>query len=115
VKARIYHNPSCSKSRAALTLLEARGVELEVVDYLNDPPSKAALASLLDKLGVPAQALVRATDQELTTLLAGGARTADRVLDLLLQQPSLLQRPIVEAGDRARIGRPPERVLELFE
>lgn len=115
MKARIYHNPRCSKSNAALTLLQARGIQLEIVDYLNDPPSKAALASLLGKLGLPAQALVRATDQELTTLLAGGARTTDRVLDLLVQQPSLLQRPIVETGDRARIGRPPERVLELLK
>ena len=115
VQVRIYHNPGCSKSRAALALLEARGIAPEIVHYLTEPPSKATLKTLLGKLGVDPAQLVRATAAELELLLPRHARTEDHLLDLLVRQPRLLQRPIVEVDDRARIGRPPERVLELFE
>lgn len=114
MKAKIYHNPRCSKSRAALTLLTERAVELEVVDYLAAPLSKAALRELARKLGAPALTLVRTDEPEFR---AHAARTLreDEIFDLLVAHPRLLQRPIVERGDQARIGRPPERVLELFE
>jgi arsenate reductase len=114
MKAKIYHNPRCSKSRATLALLRDRDVELEIIDYIATPPSKATLRELMRKLGGPALALVRTEDQEFRPH-AQRALTDEEVLDLLVAEPRLLQRPIVELGETARIGRPPERVLELFE
>ena len=114
MKAKIYHNPRCSKSRATLALLRERGVELEIIDYIAAPPSKATLRELLRKLGGPALAMVRTEDQEFRPH-AQRALTDEEVVDLLAAEPRLLQRPIVEIGRAARIGRPPERVLELIE
>jgi arsenate reductase len=114
MKAKIYHNPRCSKSRAALALLTERGVSFEVVDYLTTPPSKAALRELKRKLGGPALAMVR-TDEPEFQAYAGRPLSDEEIVDLLVEQPRLLQRPIVELGAQARIGRPPERVLELLE
>jgi arsenate reductase len=113
MKARIYHNPRCSKSRAALALLTDRGVDFVVVDYLATPLSAITLRELARKLGAPALTLVR-TDEPEFRAYAGRALSDDEIFDLLAAEPRLLQRPIVELGDRARIGRPPERVLELF-
>jgi arsenate reductase len=115
MKARIYHNPGCSKSRGALELLTARGAEIEIVEYLRDSPSRAALEHLLRKLGVRALAIVRTNEPEYRAAIAAGHGTSDdELLDLLVAQPRLLQRPIVEIDGRAVIGRPPERVLELL-
>jgi arsenate reductase len=114
MKARIYHNPRCSKSRAALALLTERGVDFEIVDYLAAPLSKSQLRELAQKLGGDPLAMVR-TDEPEFRAHSGRALDGDRILDLLAAQPRLLQRPIVELGAEARIGRPPERVLELLE
>lgn len=114
MKAKIYHNPRCSKSRATLALLRERGLELEIIDYIATPPSKATLRELMRKLGGPALAMVRTEDQEFRPH-AQRALTDEEVIDLLAAEPRLLQRPIVEIGGSVRIGRPPERVLELIE
>lgn len=114
MRAKIYHNPRCSKSRASLSLLTDKGVDVEIVEYLEAPPSKAVLRQLLQKLGAPAISLVR-TDEPEFRPYAGRALGDEEVLDLLVTHPRLLQRPIVEVGARARIGRPPERVLDLLE
>lgn len=114
MKAKIYHNPRCSKSRATLALLRARGLELEIIDYIATPPSKATLRELMRKLGGPALAMVRTEEQEFRPH-AQRALTDEEVVDLLAAEPRLLQRPIVEIGGSVRIGRPPERVLELIE
>jgi arsenate reductase len=113
MKAKIYHNPRCSKSRATLKLLEERGVDVEVVDYLATPPSRATLERLVQKLELPVKALVRTNEPEFR---AHAARELgdDELIDLLVAEPKLLQRPIVEIGSKARIGRPPEQVLELI-
>lgn len=114
MKAKIYHNPRCSKSRATLALLTERGLEFDIVDYLATPLSKHELREVARKLGAPALTLVR-TDEPEFEPYAGRALGDDEIFDLLAAHPRLLQRPIVELGDRARIGRPPERVLEIFE
>jgi arsenate reductase (glutaredoxin) len=114
MRARIYHNPRCSKSRATLALLTDRAVELDVVDYLAAPLSRAKLRELAVKLGAPTLTLVR-TDEPEFRAHARRSLSDEQIFDLLVEHPRLLQRPIVELGDRARIGRPPERVLELFE
>jgi arsenate reductase len=116
MKARIYHNPRCSKSRAAFALLNERVAEVEVVDYIANPPSRAALRDLLRKLAVPASELVRSDEPEYRAAVAAGrAETDEDLLDLLAAHPRVLQRPIVEIGNRAAICRPPERVDDLIE
>jgi len=114
MKARIYHNPHCSKSRATLRLLEERGVDVEVIEYLRKPLSRAELTGLVGKLGLDARDLVRSAEPEFEAAGVSLDASADELLDLLTAVPKLLQRPIVEVGERARIGRPPERVLELL-
>jgi len=112
--AKIYHNPRCSKSRPTLALLHERGVGVEIVDYLATPPSRDVLRRLLRKLRVPALTMVRTGEPEFEPF-KGRALGDDQILDLLVAHPKLLQRPIVEVDSKARIGRPPEQVLELFE
>ena len=113
ITAKIYHNPRCSKSRATLELLRARGIDVDVVEYLDTPPDRATLEHLLSKLGLEPRAILRRKEPEFA---ASGVDIADRdaVLRLLVEHPRLIERPIVEIGGAARIGRPPERVLELL-
>lgn len=111
----IYHNPRCSKSRKALELLHAQGVDPRVVDYLRDPPDAATLRSLLALLENAPLELVRRKEAE--AFAASGltaAANAEQVVQALVQHPRLLERPIVLRGERAVLARPPERVLELF-
>lgn len=115
MKVKIYHNPRCSKSRATLGLLEARGIDPEVVRYLETPPSKADLRRLLDKLGLPVREIVRTSEAEFKAAGLGAEADDEALLDLIVAHPQVLQRPIVEVDEVARIGRPPERVLDLFE
>lgn len=112
---RIYHNPRCSKSRATLALLEERGIEPEVVEYLKTPPDAKRLKALLRKLGISAAELIRRNEKEWKESGLDANASEDDLIALLARHPILIERPIVEVGDRARIGRPPERVLELFE
>ena len=115
MKARIYHNPRCSRSRATLALLNTRNVEVEIVEYLVHPPSKRTLAALLEKLGLKARDLVRTNEPEFRASGLTLAATDGELLDLLVSHPKLIERPIVEVGAKARVGRPPERVLEILE
>lgn len=111
----LYHNPRCSKSRGALELLRERGVEPDIVAYLETPPSVPELRALLDKLGLPARALLRTGEAEYAELgLADETIGEDRLLAAMSAHPRLIERPILVVGDRAVIGRPPERVLELL-
>ena len=112
---KIYHNPRCSKSRATLALLEARGETPEIVEYLKDPPTRNEIVTVLKSLGLPARAIVRSKE---TAFLESGLSldaSEDELIDLIVRQPKILERPIVVLGNKARIGRPPEQVLELFE
>jgi arsenate reductase len=113
MKARIYHNPRCSKSRATLALLKERGVDVEIIDYLATPPSRETLERLVHKLALPVRALVRTNEPEFRAH-ASRELDDDELISLLVAEPKLLQRPIVEVGSKARIGRPPEQVLELL-
>lgn len=112
---RIYHNPRCSKSRAALALLRDRGEDPEVVEYLSTPPSIGELRSLSRMLG-DARALARTGDSMwLHTGLDADRAGEEPILAAIAEHPQLLQRPLVVRGDRAVIGRPPERVLDLLD
>ena len=112
----IYHNPKCSKSRGALALLEERGVAHETVRYLDEPPSRAALAEILRCIGGDPGELVRSGDSAFRQagLELSASPGVDEVLDILVGHPELMQRPVVIAGDRGVIARPPDRLLELL-
>ncbi len=111
----LYHNPRCSKSRGALELLQARGMQPTVVRYLDAPPSEAELHALLAKLGLSARQLLRTGEEEYQSLgLADTALTDAQIIAAMARHPRLIERPILIAGDKAVIGRPPERVLELL-
>ncbi len=111
---RIYHNARCSKSRSACALLEARGVQLDIVEYLKTPPSRAELVAVLKKLGLAAEDIVRKGEDIYKSDYKGRSLDEDGWLDALLAHPVLIERPIVVCGERAVVGRPPEKVLELF-
>lgn len=112
----IYHNPECSKSRAALALLEENDVNPEIIYYLETPPSIEDLKSLLEKLGLQLQDIIRSSEDDYDELgLDDETLSEEIVLDLLQKHPHLLQRPIVIKGDKAIIARPPEAVLGMIE
>ncbi|MEK1904166.1 MAG: arsenate reductase (glutaredoxin) [Pseudomonas sp.] len=111
----LYHNPRCSKSRGALELLEARGLTPTVVRYLETPLSSTELQALLGKLGIGARQLLRSGEDEYKTLnLADSNLSEAQLIAAMVQHPKLIERPILVAGDKAVIGRPPEKVLELL-
>ncbi|WP_312358229.1 arsenate reductase (glutaredoxin) [Stutzerimonas balearica] len=111
----LYHNPRCSKSRGALELLQARGMQPTIVRYLDTPPSEAELHALLAKLGLSARQLLRTGEEEYQSLgLADTALTDAQIIAAMARHPRLIERPILIAGDKAVIGRPPEKVLELL-
>jgi arsenate reductase len=113
--SRFFHNPRCSKSRGALELLRERGVEPEILPYLEQPPSVAELRALVRLLGVPARALLRTGEPEYAELgLADPSLDDDALVAAMHAHPRLIERPIFVHDDRAVIGRPPERVLELL-
>lgn len=112
---RIYHNGRCSKSRGALELLQERGIEPEVVYYLETPPSVDELESLLSMLGMTPRELLRTGEPEYTELgLADPAIGDQAILQAMVTHPKLIERPIVVVDGKAAIGRPPEAVLGLF-
>nr|WP_283251077.1 ArsC/Spx/MgsR family protein [Rhabdothermincola salaria] len=111
----LFHNPRCSNSRQALAALEERGVEFETVLYLKEPPARADLERLVGHLDGHVADLVRKDDRFKELGLdkaAYGEATA--VVDLLVEHPELMQRPVLESGDRAVIARPPEPSVAAF-
>lgn len=112
---RIYHNSRCSKSRGTLELLQARGLEPEVVNYLDTPPSVEELKSLLGLLDMAPRQLLRTGEAEYGQLgLADPAISDGAILQAMVAHPKLIERPIVVANGKAAIGRPPEAVLAIL-
>lgn len=111
----IYHNPRCSKSRQTLELLKKQGVNPEIVLYLENPPSVEELSDLLKKLGLKASQLIRKTESHYKDHLKGLELTEEQLIEAMIENPKLIERPIVVAGDRAALGRPPEAVLEIIK
>ena len=111
----IYHNPRCSKSRETLALLQDRGIEPRIVHYLEAPPDAETLRALLDGLGMSARELIRTGESRYKELgLADESLSEDALIRAMQQHPELIQRPIVVAGDKVRLGRPPEQVIEIL-
>lgn len=113
----LFHNPKCSKSRGAVAVLEERGVEAEIVRYLDTPPSRAQLETIVAGLDDPPAALVRSGDPRFKELglAKGDYTTAAEVVDLLVAHPELMERPVLLVGSKAVIGRPPERITDLLD
>jgi len=111
---RIYHNPRCSKSRQTLQLLQEKGVEPEVVEYLKTPPSEAEIRDLLAKLGVAAFDLTRRGESVFKELGLSRESGEDALIRAMAAHPILIERPIVVNGAKAAIGRPPETVLGIL-
>lgn len=110
----LYHNPRCSSSRAALKLLEDAGKEPKILLYLDTPPTAAEIKELLVKLGIGPRALMRTKEPIFKELgLADPALSDSALIRAMTENPILIERPILIAGKRAVIGRPPERVLEI--
>ena len=114
-KATIYHNPRCSKSRQTLALLEEQGVDIEVVHYLENPPSQSALKKILQLLDLKPRELMRRNESVYKDNALDNDALSDKdLIAAMLTHPILIERPIVVINDKAAIGRPPECVLELL-
>lgn len=110
----IFHNPRCSKSRGALALLSERHAEVDVVEYLKDTPTRAELEQMMEKLALTDPRSMMRTGEDAYRDLGLSDAMPDELLDAMVAHPILIERPIVVRGDRAVIGRPPERVLDLL-
>jgi arsenate reductase len=104
----------CSKSRQTLELLQTTGQEVEVVEYLKDTPTAEELKQVLEKLSMKPEQLLRKGEKVYKEQFAGKTYTEDEWLRIMVENPSLIERPIVVNGDKAVIGRPPEKVLSIL-
>lgn len=112
---KIYHNPRCSKSRQTLAILQDAEVELEVIEYLDTPPTETELNDIIAKLGIAARDLIRTKEAEFQELgVAQEVLSHDSAITLMATTPKLMERPIVVTEEKAVIGRPPENVLDLI-
>ena len=111
----IYHNPRCSKSRQTLELLNDRGLEPEIVEYLASPPSAATLKDILSKLGLEARQLMRRGEERYKELnLDAPELSEEALIQAMVENPILIERPIVLTSGKAALGRPPENVLNIL-
>lgn len=111
----ILHNPRCSKSRQTLALLEEKGIEPEIIKYLDTPPTAAELKAILQKLKISARDLLRKGEDDYKSLnLADSSLTEDQLIEAMVSHPKLIERPIVIKDGQAKIGRPPESVLDIL-
>ncbi|MCE9784442.1 arsenate reductase (glutaredoxin) [Shewanella algae] len=111
----IFHNPRCSKSRETLALLESKGVEIQIVEYLKQVPDAATLSEQLAKLGISARELMRTKEEEYKAQgLNNPELTEAQLIAAMIATPKLIERPIVLANGKAAIGRPPENVLAIL-
>jgi arsenate reductase (glutaredoxin) len=111
----IYHNPRCSKSRQTLALLQDQGVEPKIVEYLKDTPDAAALDAILKKLKMEPRELMRRKEAPYKELkLDNPALSRAALIDAMVANPILIERPIVVKGAKVALGRPPESVLDIL-
>ena len=111
---KIYHNPSCSKSREALKTLNDNNCEITIVEYLKSPLNYDELRAIIDKLGIKAEALIRKNEAIFKSDFKGKELTEEEWVNAMVKYPKLIERPIVIKGNKAVIGRPVEKVLDLI-
>lgn len=110
----IYHNPRCKKSREALQILEDKGVDFNIVKYLDETPGKEEFKKTLSKLNMKPQELLRKNEAIFKEKYKGLDMNEDEWIQVMLENPKLIERPIVIKGNKAVVGRPPENVKELL-
>ncbi len=110
----ILHNPRCSKSRAGVALLEEKGIEFEILKYLDDPLTPDELESIIDKLGISALDLVRKNEEVYKDEFADKELSDEEWILAMLEYPRLIERPIVINGEKAVIGRPTEAIEKIL-
>ncbi len=111
----IWHNPRCSKSRNAVTLLEEKGIEADVVKYLDTPPSREELVGVLKMLSISARELMRTKEEIYKELNLKEETDEDKLIDAMVKNPKLIERPIVIKDGKAAIGRPIENIIDLLD
>ncbi|MDQ6988740.1 MAG: arsenate reductase (glutaredoxin) [Mariprofundaceae bacterium] len=111
----MYHNPNCTKSRLTLALLEEKGVDFELIEYLKNPPTAAELEVILQKLGKAPLEFMRTGEAEFKQHIQGQDLSRAAMIDVMVAYPKLIERPVVVNGDKAAVGRPPELVLPVLE
>jgi arsenate reductase (glutaredoxin) len=110
----IWHNPKCSKSREAVNLLNEKGIEVSVVKYLETIPTKEDIKDLLAKLGISAKELIRSKEDIYKELDLKNESDEEKLIEAMVTNPKLIERPILMTDTHAIIGRPPEKILELL-
>jgi len=111
---KIYHNPRCSKSRDSFNLLIEKGLDFETIEYLKTPLTKKELKDLLSKLNIPAKDLIRKGEKIFKDNYKGKEMTENQWIEAMLEFPKLIERPIIVKGNKAVIGRPIEKVIDLL-
>ena len=110
----IWHNPRCSKSRQTLQLLKDNGFDPVIVDYVNKAPSKAEIKSVLELLNITPVDLIRTNDTRFKEAGLSKTDPAETLINAMVAQPILIERPVVLHNGKAALGRPPESVLDIF-
>ena len=115
MSVKIYHNPRCSKSRETLKLLQDKGIQPEIIEYLKHPPTTEELKDILNKLGIKPRELMRTKEAEYKENGLNDPSLSDiELIEAMIRIPKLIERPIVLANDKAAVGRPPESVLAIL-
>ncbi|WP_299220388.1 arsenate reductase (glutaredoxin) [uncultured Aquimarina sp.] len=110
----IYHNPRCSKSRQCLAILEEKNEDLNIIKYLDNPLTEAKLSEIIDLLGIKPIDLVRKNEAIWKQEFKGKSLTDNELIRIMCEHPKLIERPIVTKNNKAIIGRPPERVIDIL-
>ena len=114
-KVRVYHNPNCSKCRLTMDILNDKGIDTAVIEYLNTPPNQDELNEVLDLLGVEPRELMRKHETPYQENNLDNANlTREQLVQAMIDHPILIERPIIINGNKATIGRPPEKVLDIL-
>lgn len=111
---KIYHNPRCTKSREGLEILEKSGKDFEIVKYLEEVPSKKELQEIIKLLGIKPEQLIRKNETIWKEKFKGKTLSDEKLIDAMVSNPKLIERPIVINGKKATIGRPPQNILDII-
>lgn len=114
IQVKIFHNPRCSKSRQTLELLLEKGFQPEVIEYLKSPYEKKDIERILKKLSKEPIDIIRTKEDIFKELALGASSSKEELIEAMVKNPSIVERPIVETPNKAAIGRPPEAVLEIL-
>lgn len=115
MEMKIYHNPRCRKSRETLELIRENGIEPQIIEYLKEPPTIGQLKEILAMLGIPAEKLIRRNEEIFKEKFKGNEYSEEDWIQIMVDNPKLIERPIVISDGRAVVGRPPTNVSQLID